>query len=658
MRHGRRRPLLASALLLSGVAATAQATVADLTALPIEQLMQVEVESASRFRQQAIDAPAAVSVVTADEIRTFGYRTLADVIGSMRGIYLTSDRYFNYVGVRGFARSGDYNSRILLLIDGIRQNDAVYNQAMVGNESPIDVGLIERVEFIPGAGSSVYGANAFFGVINVVTRNGRDVGGTEAALTAGSYGTGKLRVTHGADGGNGVDWLVSASGYRQRGQDLYFPEYGARAEGLDGDRSDRVFAKLRTPQLTVSFIAGRRTKENPTASYSQAFNAAGSKSLDESAALSAEYRRELSTELTLTARGYAQQYAYRGDFIYDAPPLYINRDEAEGRMWGGELQLTSTHFRGHRIVVGADYRRDSGVVQKNFDVDPYVSYLDSRVNERAHGVYVQDEIAFASSWLLNIGVRRDQVGEHDSATSPRLGLIYKLLPQTAVKLLYGEAFRPPNAFERYYETNTPGGYRLNPGLRPESLRSRELVVEHALSPSQRVVASIYRNDVDNLISQQYDAVADRLYFDNIDRVRAKGVELEWTARFAGGVAARIGASWQRAEDGTTGNRLSNSPARMFKANLSAPFWGERLFAGLELQAMSSRQAELGGEAPGFAIANLTLRMPKVAPGLDLSASAYNLFDRKYFDPAGSEQDPIRRLARDGRNFRVKLDYRF
>lgn len=660
MEHNERRcgAAVLLALLLAATGGAAQAAVGDLTEIPIEQLLQLEVESASRYRQPLADAPAAVSVVTAEEIRDFGYRTLGEVIASMRGLYVSSDRYFSYVGVRGFARAGDYNSRVLLLVDGIRQNDSVYNQAMVGTESPLDVDLIERVEFVPGAGSSVYGANAFFGVINVVTKRGDSYRGGEAALAAGSYGTGKLRLTYGDAGDDGSGWLVSGSAYRQRGQDHFFPAHGARADDLDGDRSGSLFARMDTPTLTLGLMLGRRSKENPTASFSQVFNARGSESMDESAMFSAEYRKALSGALSLTARGYAQQYRYRGDFIYDAPPLYINRDEAEGRMWGGELQFTSTHFSGHRIVFGAEYRRDARMRQKNFDVAPYVSWLDSRVSEHSNGFYLQDEIAVGETVLLNVGVRHDHISNADGATSPRLGLIWRAQPQTALKLLYGEAYRPPNAFELHYATATASGYRANPGLRPERIRSRELVLEHAPTPAQRVVASIYRNDVRNLITQRYDAVADLFHFDNLASARARGVELEWTGRLAGGIRVRVGGSWQRAEDGIDGSRLSNSPARMLKFGLSAPFWGERLRAGLEVQAMSSRKTELGTRAPGFGIANLTLTMPKLARNLDLSASVYNLFDRRHYDPVGSELDPVDRIERDGRHFLLKLGYRF
>jgi len=96
--------------------------------------------------------------------------TLAEILETVRGFYVTNDRYQSYVGVRGFGRLGDWNSRILLLVDGHRINDNVLGQAFIGLEFPVDIDLIQRIEIIRGPSSSLYGAEAFFGVINVITR--------------------------------------------------------------------------------------------------------------------------------------------------------------------------------------------------------------------------------------------------------------------------------------------------------------------------------------------------------------------------------------------------------------------------------------------------------------------------------------------------------
>src|ERR1700736_3593321 len=123
----------------------------DLLDLSLEELMSIEIDSvygASGFKQKVAEAPASVTIITSEEIQKFGYRTVADILRNVRGFYVTYDRNYSYLGVRGYGLPGDYNSRIALLIDGHRLNDAIYAAAPVGPEFPIDIDLIDRVEVI------------------------------------------------------------------------------------------------------------------------------------------------------------------------------------------------------------------------------------------------------------------------------------------------------------------------------------------------------------------------------------------------------------------------------------------------------------------------------------------------------------------------------
>ena len=133
---------------------------------PLEQLGNVRVYSASKHMQTITDAPSFVTVITGDQIRKFGYRTLAEVLQSVSGFYADYDRNYTYIGVRGFSRPGDYNSRILILLDGHRMNENIYDGAYVGTEFPLDLALVERVEIARGPSASLYGTNAFFAVVN------------------------------------------------------------------------------------------------------------------------------------------------------------------------------------------------------------------------------------------------------------------------------------------------------------------------------------------------------------------------------------------------------------------------------------------------------------------------------------------------------------
>src|ERR1700735_3599769 len=145
----------------------------NLADMSIEELLSISVDSvygASGFEQKGTEAPASVTIITSEEIQRYGYRTLADILRNVPGFYVTYDRNYSYVGVRGFGLPGEYNNTITLMIDGHRTNDNIYDAALIVTHFPLDVDLIQRVEVIRGPNSSQYVASAFLGIINVVPK--------------------------------------------------------------------------------------------------------------------------------------------------------------------------------------------------------------------------------------------------------------------------------------------------------------------------------------------------------------------------------------------------------------------------------------------------------------------------------------------------------
>jgi outer membrane receptor protein involved in Fe transport len=345
----------------------------SLAELPIEQLLSLEVYSASRFVQKLSEAPSSVSIVTAADIKAFGWRTIADILRSMRGLHVTNDRNYSYLGARGFQRAGDYNSRFLLLIDGNRSNEALYDQASIGTEGLIDVDTIDRVEFISGPGSSVYGANAFFGVINIITKSARDMKGVQASVEAGSSNMRKARASYGWRNEEGVELLLSAASFQHDGENLYFPEFDTPAtgngiaRGLDHDRYRNVLAKATAGPFSFRLAHVERTKGIPTASYSQIFNDPRSRTVDEQTAVDAGYRGTLSQDVELITRVYWGAYQYAGDYVYDLPPVGVMRDGSRSRWSGAEARIVSTSIQGHKFVAGAEYQRNTRLRQFSYD---------------------------------------------------------------------------------------------------------------------------------------------------------------------------------------------------------------------------------------------------------------------------------------------------
>jgi iron complex outermembrane receptor protein len=642
-------------------AADSQA-IGDLTSLSIEELLSVEVYSASKFPQKTTEAPAAVTIVTADDIRNYGHRTLADILASTRGLFVTNDRNYQYVGVRGFNRPGDYNSRILLMVDGYRLNDPVYDQASIGTEFPLDVDLIERMEIVRGPGSSIYGSNAFFAVVNVITKHGGDIGGVKVSGELASFGSDKERLSYGRRYENGAELLLSASRYHSRGQDLFFPEFNTPAtnngiaRNLDGDRYRSLFGKLAYEGFTLTSAYASRTKQVPTAAFGTVFNDPSSETLDAQGFADLAYYGKLNERWDFAGHAFYGRYSFVGNYPFGVPAV-LNKDATESRLGGGEVKLMG-RYDGHKLVVGGEYQNNFRQDQRNFDVAPYTLFLDDRRSSRREGMYLQDEITLGQGVLLNAGVRYDHYSTVGGTTNPRLGLIWSPRDTTALKLLYGTAFRAPNAFEQYYNDGNITS-KGNPNLKPEKITSYEFIAEHELQPNFRVTASVYQNGISNLINQVTDPADGLLVFQNIGgQVKARGAEFEAERAWTGDMRLRASYAWQVTRNQATGAELENSPRQLVKLNYSQPVWGDGLRAGAELQYTGPRKTVAGAAMGGHAVANLTLLSGKLARGLELSASIYNLFDKRYADPARPEHVPIDAIQQNGRNYRLKLSYGF
>ena len=197
----------------------------DYTSLSLEQLMSIPVYSAAKREQKTSEAPSSVTVVTSQDVRAYGWRTLSDLLRSVPGIYVTATRTYGSVGVRGFERSGDFGGRILLLVNGHRMNDPLYDSAAIVEDFILDMDLIDRVEIVRGPGSTLYGTNAFFAVVNVITKRADQYDGFELSGEAGTLDAARGRLTFGTRGEDGSrDRPVGRRLHERRpGRDLHAP---------------------------------------------------------------------------------------------------------------------------------------------------------------------------------------------------------------------------------------------------------------------------------------------------------------------------------------------------------------------------------------------------------------------------------------------------
>jgi outer membrane receptor for ferrienterochelin and colicins len=626
------------------------------------------VYSASKYEQKVTRAPASISIVTADEIKKYGYRTFGSLLSSLRGFYNTRDRNGGFVGARGFGLPSDFNSRVLLLIDGHRFNDNIFDSFDTDVGFPVDVDSIERVEVVRGPSSSLYGTSAVFGVINIITKRGRDQHG--ANITA-SYGTNdayKTSVNYGNRFQNGLETFVTGTFYESQGFNrLFYKEFddpttnNGLSIGNDGAQSRKLMAKASFGDFSFQGLHVDRTKDIPTASFETLFNTHAQTFVDHANFFELKYEHTFENQLNVQSRLSYNNYRFRGDLPFASntiPTTLLNKNLFYGEWWRAEIEASKLLWKNHHVTVGGQYQDNFHQSLTNFDING--TSLNSDVSTYQWALFIQDDYAITEELSLNAGVRFDYYSIFGGNINPRVGLIYAPWQSTTFKLLYGEAFRAPNQYELNF--SIPDIQQGNPNLQPEKLNTLEFIIEHYFTRQLRAELNIFHTDIsDNITSTTTNSGL--VQYQNNRNVESTGVETQIENTWSKGFQGRLSYSWQETTNEQTGERLSNSPEHMVKLNLIVPLWKDVVFLGFETQFMSSRKSppkqsgDLGNTVNNYVISNLTVFTQNWVKGLELSAGAYNLFDERYFDPASADHRQIG-IQQDGLTFRVKASLDF
>lgn len=628
--------------LLIGSAAAAQTAPPDLPSL--EDLLRTErrgsavdvaVSTASRQAQSADLAPAVTRVISRQDIARLGLRDVGDILRQIPGLEVREDGEFTRVAVRGVA-PGDFNGRVLFLLDGLRLNDNVYDAGPINREFFVDVSLIERVEFAPGPGSALYGGNALLGVVNIVTQRADTLAGPQARVVFSPRGQVSTRLSYAQRLDSGAEWLAAFSGDEEPHPPLSFGEpesYHAQLKPLEWDRARRWLLGGRDGGLSLR-VGGVLRDRGLYSFLPKSGDITGSiDAMRENFAHGGWDGRLADWDVHLglawqSSRFRAEQADDSGDALRTA------RFEALGRWWLGELRLGQSwggpSGDSHTTTFGMDWQRDS--VQRFRYVYVGDTPDDQAFTSRRLGLYLQDEWRLAERQRLVLGLRHDGARGGESSWNPRAAWVWSPEPGQSLKLMWGTAFRAPNRFESVFNANTGGQ-----PLRPERLRTLELAWQGPLSaalPGWTWQGSVFATRLVNLIERGASKP-----FANSATAQSRGGEL--------GVSGQWGQGWQlqlslmgqrnRADDGS---RQAYSPARTLKWSLQMPLPVTALRLSLSGWATSER---IGDERlPGYAQTRAHL-LWQPSRTWDVFLGADNVGGRAYGESSGAGYTlPLRR----------------
>ncbi|WP_412067183.1 TonB-dependent receptor plug domain-containing protein [Rubrivirga sp. IMCC43871] len=631
------RPLLPLTALLLSLGATAQ-PVPDEAFDDLSSLLDEPVQTAATYTQRSSEAPASVTIVTSDEIDRAGYRTLAETLNSVRGFYLSDDRNYTYVGVRGLSRPSDYNNRVAVLVNGVAAQEGVSGSGSIGAGLGIPLSAVDRIEVIRGPGSTLYGTGAMFGVVNVILKDARTLTGVRGLATASSTETLGGEVVAAAALGRGVEATVAVYGFEDQGPDVYFTEFdapetgGGVAVGQDWERSAGALASVRAGDVRLDVRLSERDKGIPTGSFETAFGL-DAWTRDRTAAASLRVETDLSPRLSLFAIGSFHHAYYYGVYPYDdgdGSGPYDTYDDSNSSVAQAESRLRWDANASNRVVVGA---LASANVQSRYrgydDEDVYIA-VDEPYESGA--LYGQIESQLRDGLSVTAGARLDVV-RGDAALSPRGAAVWTPDDRTSLKLIVGSAFRAPSTYELAY-VDPYINQVAAPDLRPEYVSSAEASLTREVRPGVRLDGALFVTRVSDLIDPQ-EAADGTIQFVNVGRAESYGAEAG-VASLLGGWRTRASYGLQHAVDpDLDGETLSNAPMHVGKATAFGPLAGGVSLA-LSGRAESGRRTVFDETTDAHVVVDAAVSADVFGDAGRVTLGVRNAFDADYALPGGFE----------------------
>jgi iron complex outermembrane receptor protein len=575
-RPGRWSALAVPLWLSAAAAAPGQSSPAPQLTLFEDEAISVTVATRSEIELRR--APGSVDVLTAREIRESGARTVPELLRLLPGVHVRWNPMVQTIDVRGFGEN-PFTSRVLLLIDGIP-----YNSWEKGGFVPhpsldfFEPQNIKRIELVRGPGSALYGENAFWGVINIVTLGGEDLRGGAVELHAGDRDTRSARVAFG-------DKLRGGTLFGSlRRLDTRYPLEFWLENGGGETRVESAFLKAEWRGVRASWYAYRDTLDG----FDERFELPGLPF-----PLHFASAREIGQRVDIAALQYDTPPGATGRVRFGSTVSSARREgshcgachavgersdfrstgEDHGSQLFADARVGIALRAGHELLLGAEVRELELGEHREELLDPDAAGLPGSLSYSKPAAYVQDQISLFDDRLrITAGVRWDGSADtFDSRLSPRLSVVAAPAERVVARLSWGTAYRPPTFSERYQDTGffhgaagplvlTFARFRPSPALEPEEVESLEAGLDWRPRPALAASLRLFRSELDDFLvfvpTFLPDGSVDLAYENHPDRATLTGgeVELRWQPR----AGLRQTLSWSFLDHAQEGGRTDSA----------------------------------------------------------------------------------------------------
>lgn len=642
-------------------------------------------------------APAVTSVITAADIRAMGATDLDQVMETVAGMHaekIGANNFSAYV-VRGIIN--ELNSQILVLQNGIPMTVLLTgNRSRLWGSYPLQ--HISRIEIIRGPGSALYGADAYSGVINIITKTAAEIQGTEFGINTGSFSTRDVWIQHGGKLGSvdvaayfrvgktsGSTEIITADA--QTGLDRVFGTHVSLAPGPMNNGHEAVDAHLDlsyekwrwrsnfilrdnigtgTGTSSVLDPSGKLKSQRLTTDLSWSDNHVGQDwGLGFNMSYS-QYLQRLPSPLVLYPPGVTFPTGNFPDGIIGAPntserqlrasayAVYSGWHDHQLRVGVGhdDLNMYDTYEFKNFLITPAGLPQPAGAVQTYTGA---LAFLEPH-RRKIDYVYAQDEWQFAPDWNLTAGIRHDNYSDVGSTTNPRVALVWEAAYNLTAKLLYGQAFRAPS-FNELYSINNPA-LRGNPSIKPESIKTLEAALIWQARNDLQAKLNIFQFRMKNLIRTVPNAIKGTgSSYANTNSQEGHGMETELNWQVSRQLRVSGNYSYQINTDQTTNQDAGYAPRHHVFARADWQFAQDWLLSP-QFNWVAGRKRTVGDLRPPVADYKLIdLNLRTNAGAWEVSGSIRNLMNVDAREPSFAPGSITNDIPLPKRSFYLQIMYK-